>query len=435
MASPAYAKCLSAMYRLRRFGIKLGLETIQRILTDLGDPHHGFRTIHIAGTNGKGSVAAMLSTILQGAGYRVGRYTSPHLEKFNERICINNKPIANADVIAAYNRIANVKHLDRQPTFFEFATAMALYEFSRQKVEWAVIETGMGGRLDATNVLLPDLTIITNISMEHKEYLGSTIAAIAFEKAGIIKPKIPLVTGVRQPSARRIIFKHAKKNNAPVLLLGQDFRFRRQAPDTFNYYGMQNIYRHLNLSLSGDHQIGNAALALAACESLSKSASLRIPTETITTALTKTVWPGRLQVVQQSPEIILDGAHNLMAARVLTHHLRTRYQNRRITMVVGILDDKPSKAIIRDLASTCHRMVVTQPKIDRANSAERLSELARDYLAEVSTIADVGLAVGHAIDTSTGNDVICIAGSLYLVGEAQTALRARARQFGRPPNA
>lgn len=425
MAGTAYENCLSAMYGLRRFGIKLGLETIRHILSRLGDPQLSFRAIHIAGTNGKGSVAAMLSTILHAAGYRVGRYTSPHLERFNERICIDNAPMADADVVEGYERVAGIKDLDRQTTFFEFATAMALDQFGRKKVDWAIVETGMGGRLDATNVLMPELSIITNISLEHKEYLGNTIAAIAREKAGIIKPMVPLVTGVRQPSARRVVLEQARKQKAPAFLMGSDFRCRRQAAGAFNYYGMAKTYRNIKLNLAGEHQIGNAALALAACEALAKTASVEISEQTIIQALDKTTWPGRLEVVRHRPEVILDGAHNLMAARALAHYLRTRYANRRITLVVGILDDKPSEAILKDLASACRRMVVTQPKIDRANSAERLSVLAKEHMADVTTISDVKSAVRHALDTSKADDVICVAGSLYVVGEARTALRER----------
>jgi dihydrofolate synthase/folylpolyglutamate synthase len=423
MAVTAYENCLAAMYGLRRFGIKLGLETIRHILSHLGNPQLNFRAIHIAGTNGKGSVAAMLSTILHAAGYRVGRYTSPHLERFNERICINNIPISDTDVIAAYKRVAAIRHLDRQPTFFEFATAMALDQFGRKKVDWAVIETGMGGRLDATNVLMPHLSIITNISLEHREYLGNTIAAIAREKAGIIKPMVPLVTGVRQPSARRVVFAQARKQKAPTFLAGSDFRCRRQASGAFNYYGMAKTYRNLKLNLAGEHQVGNAALALAACETLAQTASVEIPAQAIIQALAETSWPGRLEIVRHSPDVILDGAHNLTAARALAHHLRRQYAHRRITLIVGILDDKPSEAILKDLAPACRRMVVTQPKIDRANSAERLSVLAKTHLSDVTTIGDVASAVRHALETSQANEVICIAGSLYVVGEAQTALR------------
>jgi dihydrofolate synthase/folylpolyglutamate synthase len=423
MAVTAYENCLTAMYGLRRFGIKLGLETIRHILSHLGDPHLNFRTIHIAGTNGKGSVAAMLSEILHAAGYRVGRYTSPHLERFNERICINNAPIADADVITGYERVAAIKDLDRQPTFFEFATAMALDQFGREKLDWAVVETGMGGRLDATNVLRPTLSIITNISLEHREYLGNTIAAIAREKAGIIKPMVPLVTGVRQPSARQVVYGQARKHKAPAFRAGSDFRCRRLASGAFNYYGMAKTYRNVKLNLAGEHQVDNAALALAACEVLMQTASVEIPEQAILRALAATSWPGRLEIVSHSPEVILDGAHNLTAARALARHLRKQYANRRITLVVGILDDKPSEAILKELAPACRRMVVTQPQIDRANSAERLSMSAKTHLSDVTTIGDVASAVRHALETSQKNDVICIAGSLYVVGEAQTALR------------
>jgi dihydrofolate synthase/folylpolyglutamate synthase len=198
MTNGQYDRCLSSMYGLRRFGIKLGLDTIEAILAALGHPQQNVPAIHVAGTNGKGSVVALLAAILRQAGYRVGHYTSPHLERFNERICIDAVPIDDREVVAAWEKIQAMDHLVREPTFFEATTAMALYEFSRRKVDWAIMETGMGGRLDATNVLQPALCVITNISLEHRDYLGHTIAAIAGEKAGIIKPKTPVVSGVTQ---------------------------------------------------------------------------------------------------------------------------------------------------------------------------------------------------------------------------------------------
>ena len=182
------------MYGLRRFGIKLGLTTIRKILKELGNPQQGYACIHVAGTNGKGSVASSLASILCQSGYKTGLYTSPHLVRFNERIQVNNRPISNKDVVAAYEAVRQVNFGRREPTFFEFATAMALYEFGRQQVDWAVIETGMGGRLDATNVIQPELSIITNISLEHRDYLGDTLSRIASEKAGIIKRRKPVVT-------------------------------------------------------------------------------------------------------------------------------------------------------------------------------------------------------------------------------------------------
>jgi dihydrofolate synthase/folylpolyglutamate synthase len=196
-----YNRCLKTLYGLRRFGIILGLDTIKGILNALGNPQNNFGCIHVAGTNGKGSVASALSSILQESGYKVGLYTSPHLVRFNERICINNRQISDADVVKSHKAVQQVHHGNRSPTFFEFATAMALYEFGRQTVDWAVIETGMGGRYDATNVIQPAMSIITNVSMEHRDYLGNTLARITREKAGIIKPGVPVVTAIKQKQA------------------------------------------------------------------------------------------------------------------------------------------------------------------------------------------------------------------------------------------
>jgi dihydrofolate synthase / folylpolyglutamate synthase len=424
VAQTPYEQCLSKMFALHRFGIKLGLETIQTILARIGNPQNDFPCIHIAGTNGKGSVAAMLAGILAEAGYRVGRYTSPHLEKFNERICIDNEPIDDDAVVGSYEQVQAVANLKREPTFFEFTTAMALYEFSRRRVDWAVIETGMGGRLDATNVIIPALSVITNISLEHRAYLGNTIAAIAGEKAGIIKAKVPVVTGVTQQSARLQIFQKAERQGAPVYLKNRDFRCRRLDQSSFTYYGMAQTWPRLQSGLHGAHQVDNAALVLAACETLAGGHRIQLPLQAIRDGLKKSVWPGRLEVVSDKPCLILDGAHNLMAARVLARHLAQRYQNRDITLVVGVLDDKPCESILSDLAAACRRAVITQPKIDRAIPAERLAAVAKKYFAQVRIIPDVGAAVRHAIGQSQAEDVVCVAGSLYVVGEAKTALRA-----------
>ena len=202
---PTHTDCLNTLFGLRRFGIKLGLATIRRILANLGNPHRRYRTVHVAGTNGKGSVASGIASVLRASGYRVGLYTSPHLVRFNERIQVDGAEITDADIVRLYRRVKRALPGGREPTFFEFTTAMALDEFARRKVDWAVIETGMGGRLDATNVVAPAVTVVTNVSLEHREYLGPTLAAIAFEKAGIIKRRTPVVTGVRQPSALAVI--------------------------------------------------------------------------------------------------------------------------------------------------------------------------------------------------------------------------------------
>lgn len=411
------------MYGLRRFGIKLGLETITSVLAHLGNPQKNYHIIHIAGTNGKGSVAAMLSTILHQAGYCAGRYTSPHLERFNERICINNEPIGDGEVISAYEKVRSAPILDRELTFFEFSTAMALYAFNRRKVEWAVIETGMGGRLDATNAVCPALTIITNISLEHRAYLGNRLANIAHEKAGIIKSNIPLVTGVSQRNARKAILDTADKNHAPTFLKGRDFRSRRISPKRFSYYGVNQTWRNIDLALSGNHQVENAALALAACETLEKAGHAGLSEEAIRRGLLETYWPGRLEVVSTRPCLILDGAHNLMAARRLAQFLKEQLKGQNTTLVVGVLDDKPCESILKDLIAPCQKVVVTQPKIDRAIAAHDLAQIALKYNSAVEMIPDVAKAIEHVLSQSEAEDAVCVAGSLYVVGEAKTALR------------
>lgn len=421
MQDTDYNSCLEQMFKLHRFGIKLELDTIRAMLAVLGNPENRCRCIHIAGTNGKGSVAAMLSRILTEAGYTTGRYTSPHLERFNERICINDEPIGDDAVVASCRRVMTIRDLPRRPTFFEFTTAMALDQFARHGVQWAVIETGMGGRMDATNVIQPAMTVITNISMEHRIYLGDTIEAIAGEKAGIIKPGIPVVTGVRQDSARAVIRRRAAGQNAPLYQHGRDFR-TRLGNSGFHYYGLDHTWRELRLGLSGDHQTGNAALALAACELLARADLIRLNEAAIRQGLRQTRWPGRLEVAGQAPYVILDGAHNFMAARVLGRHLKRHFQGRNITLVVGILDDKPYRAILKDLTAPCRRVIVTQPKIDRAMPAQRLAAAARRFSSNVQVIPDVAEAVHHAVSTAAKEDVVCVAGSLYVVGEAKTAL-------------
>ncbi|MEJ2154693.1 MAG: bifunctional folylpolyglutamate synthase/dihydrofolate synthase [Desulfobacteraceae bacterium] len=424
MPKSKYEKSLSAMFKLRRFGIKLGLDAINAVLADLGHPQNHYRIIHIAGTNGKGSVAAMLSTIFHEAGYRVGRYTSPHLERFNERICINNAPISDPAVVSAYKRVCATPRVGRELTFFEFTTAMALHVFSQEAVEWAVIETGMGGRLDATNAVSPVLTLITNISVEHKAYLGNTLDAIAGEKAGIIKDGIPLVTGVVQPSARKVVLERAKQLDAPVYLKGRDFRCRRQEDDKFSYYSIKNVWRHLGLGLKGAHQIENAALVLAACETLTGMGMADLSEKEIRNGLEGTRWPGRLEIVSKRPLVILDGAHNLMAARKLSQYIKARFEQKKITLVIGVLDDKACEPILKDLIAPCHRIVITQPVIDRAVPAGKLANIAKKFASDVEIIPDVGAAVKQTLKKSNDDDVICVAGSLYVVGEAKTALRS-----------
>jgi len=421
----SYNSCLKNLYSLRRYGIILGLDIIGNILKGVGNPQNNFNTIHVAGTNGKGSIASALSTILHKAGYKVGLYTSPHLVRFNERICVNNHPVSDENVVAAYRAVKSAHHGSREPTFFEFTTAMAFYEFGRHNVEWAVVETGMGGRLDATNIITPALTIVTNISLEHKLYLGNTISEITREKGGIIKKGTPVVTGVTQKNAISALTSIAKSQSAPFYRFRDAFRIRRNRNTTFNYFGMDHVWRHIQTGLIGKHQINNAALVLAACELLIKN-NLNLTLKNIKDGLEQNRWPGRLEIVSSSPMILLDGAHNFIAARKLARYLSENLSDRNITLLIGILDDKPYQAILKDLLPLCRKVILTRPKIDRALAPEKLYPIAQKIISDIHVIPDVDKAIIHAIENASPKDVICIAGSLYVVGEAKELFEKRA---------
>lgn len=406
------------MYSLRRFGIILGLSTIKKILKRLSCPQDQFTSIHAAGSNGKGSIASALASILVASGKKVGLYTSPHLVRFNERICVNRKPISNKAVMDAYKSVKQVAAGGREPTFFEYATAMAFYEFARQRVDWAVIETGLGGRLDATNIIKPALSIISNISLEHQMYLGKTLAQIAAEKGGIIKRKIPVVTGAKQPDAISVLNKIATQKQAPLYRLGRDFKTRRNQADGFTYFGIQNTWKNMSNGLLGNHQVSNAALTLAACEVLdNKGAGISV--QNIKDGFSKNRWQGRLEVVSRSPFVILDGAHNLMASRNLAKFLSSSFKDKAVTLVIGILDDKPYKAMLKSLLPSCTRVIVTQAKIGRAIPPKTLAQEAEEIHSKVTSIPDVADALTHAVNTLPRNGAVCVAGSLYVVGEAK----------------
>jgi dihydrofolate synthase/folylpolyglutamate synthase len=279
----------------------------------------------------------------------------------------------------------------------------------------------MGGRLDATNIINPALSIITNISIEHRAYLGNTLAQIAGEKAGIVKKRTPLVTGIRQKKAFAEIKRIAAKKKAPLFRLGTDFKVRRNQKQTFSYFGIRNVWHNMQTALPGSYQVDNAALVLAACELIGKN-NAAITRNNIQEGLSKNHWPGRLEVVSNNPCIILDGAHNLAAARNLAKFLSTNLAGKAITLVVGILDDKPYKAMLKSLLTPVHRVILTRAKINRALEPRRLYEAAKNLNADVVIIPDVEQAIKKAVETTPRHGAICIAGSLYVVGEAKEAL-------------
>ncbi|MBA3009955.1 MAG: bifunctional folylpolyglutamate synthase/dihydrofolate synthase [Proteobacteria bacterium] len=426
MGKISYHECLDKIYKLSRFGIKLELATIQNILKTLNNPQKNYHTIHVAGTNGKGSTATYIESILRKAGFKTGIYTSPHLVRFNERICVNGEQISDEQVVETYEAVHGADRGTRKATFFEINTAMAFYHFSRENVDWAIIETGMGGRFDATNLILPEVSVITNLSIEHTEYLGSTIKALAWEKGGIIKQNTPVVTGVSQPSGLGVIRQIASDKSAPLFRFKQDFSIRKSPNKaTYLYHGLHHTYKALVKPLPGDHQKENLSLALAAIELVFdkfKGTDLRynLSEPLVKEGLSAAKWPGRLEVVMEKPLVILDGAHNLKAAQILGKYLSDTLVGRHLTLVVGILDDKPYEKMLKHLVPCADRIIITKAKIDRSLETSVLEAAVKKITRKkIEIIEDVQSAVTHAISTCSDNDAICIAGSLYVAGEAK----------------
>ena len=425
----SYQKCLDKIYKLGRFGIKLELDTIVNILKFLNTPQKNYHLVHVAGTNGKGSTATYIASILQKAGFKTGLYTSPHLVKFNERISIDGELISNDHVVEAYEAVHAADIGKRKATFFEITTAMGFYHFSKENVDWAVIETGMGGRFDATNAIEPQVSVITNLSIEHTDYLGNTIKDIAREKAGIIKQNTPVVTGVSQPSGISVIKQIAKEKLSDLFIYKKNFSARKDPKqDTYTYNGLFQSFHHLIKPLPGEHQKEKLSLALAACELICKIVkktddSYELFEILVKEGLAHAKWPGRLEHVMENPLVILDGAHNLQAARVLGKYLSSTLKNQKLTLVLGILDDKPYEKMLESLVPCAQNIIITKAEIDRSLEPSVLKKAAQRLTkCPVTIIEDVKEAVTHAINISNDEDAVCIAGSLYVAGEAKEKL-------------
>ncbi|MCG8470840.1 MAG: bifunctional folylpolyglutamate synthase/dihydrofolate synthase [Desulfobacterales bacterium] len=419
--STQYQQCLDTLYSLGRFGIILGLDIMKDIMKGLGNPEEKMTIIHIAGTNGKGSVASYLARILQLSGHRTGLYTSPHLVHFNERFQIDGEMVTDEEIVDSWKRVDAVNTGERSGTFFELTTAMAFDIFERKGVEIAIIETGMGGRLDATNLVKPILSIITNISLEHKAYLGDTIAKIAYEKAGILKENTPAIIGVRQASAIGVVEETAKELDAPITRLGRDIHIRRTGKN-FSCRCDGIALTGLTTSLLGQHQIENAALAVAACAEIRKKDQFNISDEDIKKGLASTFWPGRLERVCMNPETIIDGAHNPAAIKALVQYLEEEQKGRDITLVTGVLDDKSYQKMFGNILPLCRRVILVEAQTDRSIDPEAMRGDALKYVRDVSVIRNIDQAITAARTSARENELVLVAGSLYVAGEARDAL-------------
>lgn len=414
-----YDQTLSYLYDLQKYGIKFGLSSTSSLLERMGNPQEGLRTIHVAGTNGKGSTAAMLSAILVQAGLNVGLYTSPHLVRFNERFRLNEQDIGDEEIMDVFKEIRAVVDEREPPTFFEMTTAMALRFFAKKRVDWAILEVGMGGRLDATNVVQPQLTIINNVSFDHQEFLGSTLARIAREKAGIIKERIPLVTAVQQPVALAVIKTRCSALNAPCYRIGREIKIRTLGQQRFSYSGLGWRLENLHLPLAGRHQAVNAATALGGLEVLERRGYHNLDKDQIREGLVKTRWPGRLELLGMKPPVLLDGAHNYAGIMALRQALQEQYTYRKLIVVLGIMADKDLRGMLLRLAPLAERIILTRPTYERAAEPESLQAVAGEFTERTELIRPVGEALDRAMGLATSEDLVLVTGSLYFIGEVK----------------
>jgi dihydrofolate synthase/folylpolyglutamate synthase len=429
-----YAECLQYLTELGHElrGAKFGLEAITAILERLGNPHRRYPAAVVAGTNGKGSTSAILASILQQAGYRTALYTSPHLVRVNERIRINGTEIADADFAASFTQVRDTVDrslaegaLDFRPSFFEFLTATAFLHFAQADADFAVLEVGMGGRLDATNVTEPRVAVITNIDLDHQEFLGNTLAAIATEKAGIIKPGRPVVSSCARPEAAEVIRRRCAELAAPLFetpSLSRAFNLRsHQGRYEFDFAVNGDLFPNLISPLLGRFQVENAAAAVAAAWQL-RHEGFDIPSPAILEGLRRASWPGRLEIVHERPLVLLDGAHNPAGAREVASFVREHLAGKALRLVYATMRDKAIGEISEILFPLAAEVVLTRPDQVRAASPEEILGAMRYRPERVFLEPEPATALARACQASAPEDVVLAAGSLFLVGALKKSL-------------
>jgi len=425
-----YAEALDYIYDLTKYGIKLGLKNINYLLYLLGDPHEKLKIIHVGGTNGKGSTSSLISSILQSDGYKVGLYTSPHLVDFTERIEINRKPIERKKVSELLERIkpsiekvANTPSYGH-PTFFEVITSLAFLYFFEEQVDFLVLEIGLGGRLDATNVCEPLISVITHIDYDHMDKLGNSLEEIAREKGGIIKPEGVTITSNQYNEAYNEIKKIAEGKNSLIYGIGREINYEIVKSNIkgviFDLKGIYRNYKNLHTPLLGRHQAENAATAISAIEAL-KIRGVKISEKAIRAGLEKVKWTGRLEIIQNNPTLILDGAHNPSGVKIVRQALEEIFSYHRLILVLAIFADKDYKKMIQILAPNADLIITTKAKNPRATPPQIIAKEAAQYIEKNKIIVteDISQAINSALSNSKEEDLICITGSLYTVGEAK----------------
>lgn len=425
----SFHEAIEYLTNLTKFGFNFGLGRIEELLNRLDNPHRELRIVHIGGTNGKGSTTAMLAAILQESGYRVGTFTSPHLHSYTERYLINEVEIAEERMAGLIWELR--PHLEamvaagfEHPTEFEVCTALAFLYFAREKVDFLVLEVGLGGAIDSTNVVTPLLSVITNVSMDHMDYLGNTVVEIARVKAGIIKPGVPVVTAATGEGLE-VIQEACRENNSPLILVGRDVTWEHRSLSTagqcFTLQGRKGIYENLQLPLLGRHQQVNAATAVAAAEIL-MDLDVALNAKAVRDGLAATRWPGRLEILRREPLVIIDVAHNYDGARSLRRALEDYFPGRSLVLVIGMLGDKERTKVAAELAAVARVVVVTKPNSPRAGNWQELAVEAGRHAPEVHVIENIEEAVNKALTLAGPEEMVCVTGSFYMVSEARQLL-------------
>jgi len=412
------AGTLEKLYARRRFGIRPGLARVRTLLERLGHPEQSFRSIHVVGTNGKGSTSAFLSSILNSAGHRTALFSSPHLVNFNERFRINGQDISSERLSSLLDRV--LTQAPDEATFFEIVTALAALVFAEERVTVAVMEAGMGGRSDATAALPAIMTVITPISLDHSDYLGTTLTEIAVEKTGIAEPGTPLVTALQTPEVFTVIREYADRGNNLLRCAGLNFSATWDKDDSLAYRGLSATISRLKPGIPGRYQAENAALALAAAEVLDNN-GLAIGSSALTTGINNACWAGRMELVSGQPPILLDGAHNPAGAAALAAALGD-YHYRRLLLVTGVMGDKDAGQLFAPLADKVHRAYAVTPAVERALEDASLADILSDCGIDSIACGSVANGITAARLDAAKDDLILVCGSLFTVGEAKAWL-------------
>lgn len=429
-----YNKALNYIHSTKKFGSKLGLNNIKKLLELLNNPQKNLQYIHVAGTNGKGSTSSFISNILIEAGYNVGLFTSPYIEKFTERIRKNNKYIEEnrlAEITQEVKESVNVM-IDEgynHPTEFEIVTAIAFKYFYEEKVDIVVLEVGLGGRFDSTNIIdTPLASVITSISKDHINILGDTISEIAFEKAGIIKDEGLVVSYPQVDEAKKVLEEISLNKKAELEFLNyDDIKIKRVSEfgSTFDISYNNIKLKDLNIKLLGEHQIYNASLALITIMKLVQDNKISVSESMIRDGLRKTKWIGRLELIKDNPKILIDGAHNYKGALSLKNSLEKIFDYNRIILCIGLLEDKEIDNIISVLASKADMIIATEPNNPRRLESNKLMKSIKKYNKNVLAIKDVNEAVDRACHEYKEGDIIVISGSLYLIGDIRKYIKEK----------